>query len=452
MTEEQINEIGRKLKELDRTMFLDFARSEDKDQWLIQNARTLEEDQDFTDKYKNINEFIGDKNKALAELYSSQNGEAPTMARLASFKKKHPDISDEEINEWFRKSNEYKSQYEAERTAEADKLLRAKEVKDLPWYKDMFVSDYSKQRYIDDPSTSILGGSKFNPYSSEGQKEIRDAILGATAGAVDFAPGVGGVVVGPLIRGGRDYIHQDEKYRPEGSIISNVLKDVGVNAGVEYLPTAIIRKANRAMGNMPMLENVLNARALEKETNDIRKSIQMFDTLPTEKASDLFVTIRKMPDSPMKSQLLAEIGEDWAQKGIDRKKITDIINSYAVATTPKVPESVKIAVDEGHRVEPRPGEQHAMAWLNKAAALPTPTRVERALIRGVDLASVVAPGAVKNATRPEVKIDRDKKEFNDSVDRIISNYSMLWSKNAKPQGYDTPLIKAAYDKWKEEND
>ena len=447
MTDQQIENMANKIGEVAPNLVAVFLRNPDGFDYSL-----LEGETDFTDKYRGVSEFIGDKNKALQDLYVSQDGKTPTLARIASFREKHPDISEEEIRNWFDKTNQYKDEYTAQREYETAKQERAKEVKDLPWYKDMFVSDYSKQRYIDDPSTSILGGSKFSPLSTEVQREVRDVMLGALAGASDFVPGVGGVVVGPLIRGGRDVLHRDENYRPDGSILKNVLKDAAVNAGVEYLPTAVIRKVNRAMGKMPILENVLNARALEKETNDIRKSIQMFESLPTDTPSNLFTTVRKMPDSEMKTKLLSEIGEDWAEKGIDKKKLADIVNSYAMATTPNVPESIRIVADEGYTVKVPEGSEHAMPWLNRAAAQKPLTRVERILKGGIDLGSVVAPGAVKTASRPEEEIKRDETEFNESVDRIIADYSILWSKKSKPQGYDTPLIKAAYDKWLKEQD
>jgi hypothetical protein len=39
----------------------------------------------------------------------------------------------------------------------------------------------------------------------------------------------------------------------------------------------------------------------------------------------------------------------------------------------------------------------------------------------------------------------------DTIERIKNNYSLLWTPNNKPQGYDNPLIKEAYDRWMAEN-
>ena len=67
---------------------------------------------------------------------------------------------------------------------------REKEIKDAgvfsPW---TLASDYSKQRYIDNPDNpdnSIFGKEgKFNPYSTEGQEELSDLAFGAFGAAGD---------------------------------------------------------------------------------------------------------------------------------------------------------------------------------------------------------------------------------------------------------------------------
>lgn len=273
----------------------------------------------FTEQYDTVDDFIGDKYKLLYKLYDNQNGKIPTDKRIYSFTQKHPDISKDEVIEYFNKTNQYKEDELKARQYEADRMKRAKEVKDLNFVVDALVSDYSKKRYIDDPTTSVLGGRQFNPYSSEGQKEIRDQILGATAGAADFVPGLGGVVTGPVIRAGRDALHQDEKYKPEGTPVSNFIKDVGFNAGVEYLPTAVLRKITRAekggskassfFGD-PYYNSVIDEElAVNREARNLAQEALKKKEFNGLAEKDLWNDIRRLPDSEFKTLVEAELAK-----------------------------------------------------------------------------------------------------------------------------------------------
>ena len=44
-----------------------------------------------------------------------------------------------------------------------------------------------------------------------------------------------------------------------------------------------------------------------------------------------------------------------------------------------------------------------------------------------------------------------QKEKEDTINRIISSYSLLWNKkNPPPEAKDSPIIKAAWEKWSKE--
>ena len=327
MSDEQINEIGRKLREIDKDLYLSFVRAENKDSWISQNSGKLEEDSWFTDKYKNIADFTGDRNKAISDLYRDLDGATPTKARLHSFTKKHPDISEQEVLDWFKKTNDYKLDEIRDRQYEADRMKRAKEVKELPFWKNLIASDYSKARYIDDPSTSILGGREFNPYDSESQKELRDVALGATAAALDFMPSIGanaygGIWAGPAIRGVRDVLHTDEKYKPQGNIASSIFTDAAGNAATDILPTAILRKLEKGgknagrvgnwVGDAYYTKNLNNEIAINNEARQLgREAVERLEK--TESTGSAFGgkqlenDIRRLPESEYKTLVEQEI-------------------------------------------------------------------------------------------------------------------------------------------------
>ena len=446
MTDEVAKDFGNKLKEIDDDLFLEFAHSDDKDKWLNDNAERLEGYDLFTKKYDNFYDFIGDKNKALEKLYWDMDGKMPSKARIFSFTKKYPEISEEEIKNWFENTNKYKEEYENERKIEKEKADRAKEMKDLPWYKDMLVSDYSKKRYIDDPSTSILGGKEYSALSTEGQKEMRDAIIGATAGVVDFFPGRIGVIAGPAVRALRDVAHRDEKYRPEGNMIKNIAADVGVNSVVEYLPTALIRKVGkieRGIGkSSPFLSNILRARDADigmRAVNTAIDAVKGFKDKGDKRS--LLNFIYSIPENnEFRNNVLRSVE-------LEGKNVDDAIEFW----TKRYRNMQGGALKEMRESTVNTGRINKN-WtpLEKDVAVrPKLSKLQNVLKGGIDVAEAVLPGGIKAATRPDKDIQIEDKEFNDSVDRIINNYSMLWKVDKTPMGYDSPLIKAAYDKWRD---
>ena len=80
---------------------------------------------------------------------------------------------------------------------------------------------------------------------------------------------------------------------------------------------------------------------------------------------------------------------------------------------------------------------------------------------GADAINVGKPGqmivqgsadvAGRGRTPNVVQTALERQEQEDTVERIKNNYSLLWTPKHKPQGYDNPLIKEAYDRWLAEN-
>lgn len=240
------------------------------------------------------------------------------------------EYSDIPRDEFERQLSNMKILYDDEvraRQYEADRMKRAKEVKELGWFKDLIASDYSKARYIDDPSTSILGGRDFNPYDSESQKELRDVALGATAGALDFMPSIGangylGIWGGPVIRGVRDVLHTDEKYKPQGNIASSIFTDAAGNAATDILPTAILRKLEKGgrnagrvgkwIGDAYYTKNLNNEIALNNEARQLgREAVERLEK--TESTGSAFGgkqlenDLRRIPESEYKTLVEQEI-------------------------------------------------------------------------------------------------------------------------------------------------
>lgn len=200
---------------------------------------------------------------------------------------------------------------------QAGRKRRAEEIKEAGFFSPWtLASEYSKQRYIDNPDASIFGKEgNFNPLSSEGQNELRDVILGGAGAVGDLLPGLGGVLVGPAIRSARDIEHKvnDSPYQKEwGDIGTDAMSDVGINAGVEYLPTAILNRGAKMFKNAKgslgkgmaqamtdagkYNEALSNRKAIEDAYEFFTKSSNVSD-------KEAARTINALPEGPFKQEL-----------------------------------------------------------------------------------------------------------------------------------------------------
>ena len=205
MTQEEFETMANKIGKVAPDQLPNFMSNPDNFDYSV-----LEGYSAFTDKYKNVANFIGDKNAIKAQIWNELDGKFPSEPRFQSLKKEYPWLNKEDLKKWFDKSNEYKKFYEEEAKKEEEKNLRKKEVKEeLGFFDNLLASDYSKQRYIDDPNASIIGKQgKFNPLSRQGAEELMDVGLGIAGAAGDVIPGFGPAFIGPAARTTRDVAHK----------------------------------------------------------------------------------------------------------------------------------------------------------------------------------------------------------------------------------------------------
>lgn len=449
MSNEQISKIANQLAEIDddnNILLRQFLAAPDKDKWLKDNAATFEGITKFTDKYKNFGEFIGDRDSRIGNLYKDLDGKEPTDARLQSFTDKNPDISADDVKQWFKKANDYKEDELKQREYEYQRALREREVKNLPWYKDWTTSDYSKQRYIDDPSTSVLGWSQFNPYSSEGQSEIRDMLLGAAGAVGDAIPKMGSLT-GPAVRALRDTYHKysDEKYKPEESIIDNLLMDAGANLGVEYLPTMLINKAKRFTGNVGKAARWLGDinevnRVLDNE-KVLKESHSAMNDLLNSKIYDdtsIYNSIRSLPESEYKQALLGSLD---LEKGGFRDAIIPVHQQWRSELSPDVQEAWKYVKDKGYDTK----GQSSRYFYDKVYE-PKLGPVQSKFASVARKFEPIATPAVKIVQGPNMQVtddDRSKKDW------YKQNYARDWSMGFKPNEKEGDPLWEAYKEWLE---
>lgn len=460
LTQGQIDDIYNRLSEIGMTNEAEVF-SKDPDNF---NFGVLEQNPNFTDNYESVDALIADKNKIFGELWNRFDGKKLSESRLESIQKKYPWITRDEIDKWFDKTNEYKSMYESEAKAEEKRNERIKEVKDWDLFRKILTSDYEKQRYIDTPEQAIFG--KDAPELGEAKEtrwgSIGDLGAGVAAGALDLIPSKYIVPAGPLVRAARDEAHvlanspyQKSQKEIWGAAAADAL------FGASTLGLTNYEKANRVAGNLAN-----PAAAVEMERQSIREGINLMDNMPTSNRNEMNALIETMPNSPLKAALT----KDMAGTTFDKTKNwkDDVLRtqqSFDAVTQPDAIARTRDMANFGNTMRKDGLTQEAMNYLENAAKYRSPTLRDKgeALVGRVlnaakgnlgypaEQATRVVTGANTNIIKPS-ESEAKKKEFNESVDRIINGYSMIWSKKSKPQGYDIPLIKAAYDKWLKEQD
>ena len=234
--------------------------------------------------------------------------------------------------EQYRKDIESNKQFwedeQRAREYNAGRIRRTKEIKDWPLWKQTLASDYSKQRYIDEPDASLFGKEgKFNPYSTQGQEELSDLIFGGFGAAADAIPGYG-AIAGPTLRAARDIKHKvsDSPYQKEWSNIGqDALTDAAINAGVEFMPTAILNRGRRLGKNIGKTDELISdyaasmnvaqrQKANDAAFNYLNKNLDMFAD-----ARVAQIRVNAMPESDIKNDMLKLVNSDkYSMRAVER--------------------------------------------------------------------------------------------------------------------------------------
>lgn len=507
MTDQEIETIANKIGEVAPDQVATFLRNPDAFDYNV-----LEGYSDFTDKYKNVADFLGDKNKIMMDLYKQFDGVMPGEARIYSLSQKYPWLNKEELQNWFDKTNKYREEYKAEREREAGKIRREQEVKERNMFdpRSLLSSDYEVQRYIDDPNSAIFG--KEAPGfigSSTGAKA--DLISGILAGAADLVPGYG-ALVGPTVRLGRDAAHIafDSPYQKSGDqLAKDVIMDYGLNVGAWKLANA--RKAQKVINDIGG-STVQNALDVANETKNIQKgalSVSEHYGIPTEADlekfrelnvkyphNDMVLTksINDMSPSELKSELQKIVAETPDNKPLNRQLIQETTEKYVQQTNPLIQaiqkhnqgfmspaglsdySAMELVVDgkpatmilgptvsQGAAKIAGEGGSYMKAALN-APKYDELTNLQKLQYRGKQVIGNINKGNVGQVlvqqgynlsgrgSEPKlVETALRKAEKEATIDRLISNYSLLWNKNSPPpEAKDSPIIKAAWEKWSKE--
>lgn len=478
MTQEEFETMANKIGEVAPDQLPNFMSNPDNFDYNV-----LEGYSAFTDKYKNVANFIGDKSAIKAQIWKDFEGKFPSDARFQSLKNEYPWLNKEDLKKWFDKTNGYKKFYEDEARKEAQKNLRRKEVKDWGFWRNLLTSDYEKQRYIEDPNAALFGEQA--PALGEAPKTrwgaTGDLVAGGAGAVADALPGVGKSLIGPGIRAGRDVAHKvtDSPYQKDWSQIGkDAVTDVGTNLGAAILFNA--RKGARLASGASDKEVKASLEAA-RETEHIKTGLPQVAEhmhLPNQAEIDFYRAaklpypssdralrnaVKDIPESDMKNELLAVVNTEPGRP-INRAEVQRIYQKYLTQTQPGMREAVRLA-DDYMRPMSKIGEEPVTQYLRNTAdakKFSELSKYQQAQYLANQAAMAINSGKVgqvavqeganlhgRGKTPNVVETALQKAEKEATINRLISDYSLLWNKNKEPaEAKDNPIIKAAWEKWR----
>lgn len=368
---------------------------------------------------------------------------------------------------------EFKEQFDLVKQridTEEGRKRRAKEVENMKWYdpQKWATSDYEKQRYIDDPNTSLIGKEgKFNPYSKEGQMALSDLLYGGAGAIADFIPGVGGTVVGPAVRGLRDVHHKltDSKYQKDwGKIGDDVGLDLLFNAGTDLAPTMLLRKGERYAGNaekgwngavgdeLKKADDYLKA---NKEQKTIKESTEQFGKGDWKKQYELAgdpvrwdKAVDRLPESPMKQDLKTVTDAP-------RRDKLEALTQWEVAADGNKHPYIYIEKSDGEKVlkpyfrtDTRPAvvEHYKKVLKGNDEA----TGLTKTLAGAADAWKTFGERGVKEGKTATGRGSKPETSDREDIDWFKTNYARDWEAGFVPRGKEDEPIMKAYEEWKAE--
>lgn len=262
------------------------------------------------------------------QIYQSEYEDVPReeFERVLS---KMKDLYDYEISEQEKRAGVARRTREVE--GKLSKSRNEDESKNWNWLERALLSDYEKQRYINNPQTALfgsespeLGKAPETRWGSIG--DLGAGVAGATADIVTAPLPIANIVTGPSIRASRDIIH-----KLTGSPYQKEWGDIGKNALTDYAlagTTQAFRNARRLSRGASNLAGKDSRAAFElwEEAKDIKQTLSKLK--PVENSYEWAKSVKSLPNSTLKSDLLTTIN-DVANKGVDVTRARDIIKAYS---------------------------------------------------------------------------------------------------------------------------
>lgn len=438
------------------------AKSMDTRSWIEKYQPEFEKDKQLAVAWKaaGLDKYSKDKWERYRESFGSSDAKNPFDRSenwlRATWQNDFSDIPYEQYRKDIETSKQYWEDEKRAREYEAGKKLREKEVKNWPLWKNIVASDYAKQRYINEPEKSV--------FSDEGEwynkgEDVSDLIYGGAGAVADVIPGYG-AFLGPAVRAGRDVQHKvtDSPYQKEWSNIGqDVLADAAVNAGVEFMPTALLNRGRRFGKNIGKSDEVLSDFGAEmnfaqrQKANDaafeyLNKNLDMFAD-----ARVAQIRVNAMPESDIKNDMLKLVNSDkYSKREVERyMDAYQKANENGIDAYTYVKSNSNVRPNKNMKTE-HLGENTVDFFKSKERLLGLPENKLRTSV--AKLSTNYAPAGqtvVKEIDTAKGRGSQPEVDTKLVKDWYKQNYERDWKMGFKPNEKEGDLLWEAYKEWKE---
>lgn len=372
----------------------------------------------------------------IRDVFAEDNFNPSDRWKDEMYEEYFSDIDRETFENNLSQMRKYYEEYKKE--GEENKLRRdrIKEMENVPWYKNILMNEYSKQRYIEDPNASIWGEhGEFNPYSKEGQAELADNILHFTSIVPDTYYGRGpakiaySTLAGPVTRSLRNLIVDSDI--KEESPVGKLGKEVALNVGTQFAPTAwvsaVTKRGKNIAKSADAFDDVALKIAVEDETKAINSGIKSLK-FDKKTPSQIMQDINKMPESSLKTDLQSILSNgNWNVEDLTKK-----INEYKVLTG-KSSKEIQTAFDNAKTSNEKFDYDLKSPYVSRKLLDPELSKGANAVYYGTKVGvpsiELVARNVAQGQYESKPKTDYDK-------ETIIKILSPKWKAGFKPKKGD----------------
>lgn len=372
------------------------------------------------------------------------------------YESKYKDVGRDEFEQALSNMRKYSAEYKAE--GEANKARRARieemEGKKAPFYKNLarnlLTSEYSKQRYIEDPTEVVpfpglyeqTNFKKWNPYSKEGQADIADNIIHLTSTVPDIIAAQGkplkmalSTLAGPAERALRNRIVDSDI--EEENPFSKFLGEVSTNVGVSFAPTAWVAALQKRGKNIVkgggLWDDVSLKMAIADEDKAIKEGLKSIDL--TKDYSKIMKDVNRLPNSAFKTEMQKAV-KDPNFKKETLEEIVKTYGSLSERSGKELAEAYDIVRKSGkYEMTPKPNVPGAKDYMTRKMLDPELSIWGKA-VYGATRGAPIAEGIAKAYAQSEYEGKPEIYQTEEEKQKIIDILKPKWKAGFAPKKGD----------------
>lgn len=307
--------------------------------------------------------------------------------------------------------------------------------KGMNWLADLVISDKTKKAVVEDPNAT--------------GRALANVGVDVVGTGADFLPGIGGIVVGPALRTGRDIA--------EGDKATDALKRGGIDIGLNFA----FAKAGKYAGSKAGTETLKGTtkEATEAGVKNIDEAIKTMNPEKIRTASGIKIDPSTIKNKTDLAKMVAEHPEleslykkytatsdrlkssEVAKKILDEYELTRLATNKGISYDKALNKAYKAKYVQEHPVMSKVGEVLGSPAGQKILD------VGKQVVTGIGKSIKRTP--IYEGTTEKPKNPSKIKTHSDAIDFIIDNNKRQWEAGFKPHDMNS-IVGEAYKKWESE--